>query len=222
MTAPAGPVRPDAEAALSPARIEAIVAARTVALARRGAAAAALPTRRLLLCRSGPEHLGLPLEAVAEVFAFRPCTPVPGAPPALVGLTGRGGVLVSVLDLARALGLPSGEAEAGGPGDGAAHVVLLRREAPRIGLKVDRVLAVVDAVVEAAGPATGAAPAGGLGTAPVAGYAREAADHARRDAGPPVGPSPPGGGAPGGFAVLDLPGLLHPFLPGPRPPPGAA
>ena len=185
----AGPALPG-EAALSAARIEEILDARTRGLAARGTAPEARPTRGLLLCRAGREAVALPLEGVAEVFPFRPCTPVPGAPAALVGLTGRGGLLVSVVELATALGAPPAEGAAG-------HVVVLRRDGPRIGLKVDRVLAVADAVVEPA--------AEGLGRRAVAGYARAAAQ----------GSDDPGSG----FAVIDLPALLAPLLAPTRPGP---
>ncbi|RVU21551.1 chemotaxis protein CheW [Methylobacterium oryzihabitans] len=175
-----GPVRPDAESALGPERVAALLDERTARLARRGAAAPAVPTRRVLLCRAGPELFGLPLEAVAEVSAARPCTPVPGAPPALVGLSGRNGVLVSVLDLAACLGLAAGTAEAG-------HVVLLRREAPRIALRVARALGAVEATAD---EAAGRAPRHGI-----AGHARAGGE---------------------GLALLDLDALLRPYLAGAR------
>ncbi|MET7243216.1 chemotaxis protein CheW [Methylobacterium sp. EM32] len=180
--AQAGPTLPG-EAALSAARIEEILEARTRSLAARGTAPEARPTRSLLVCRAGAETVGLPLESVAEVFPFRPCTPVPGAPTALVGLTGRGGTLVSVVDLAVALGA------APAPSEGiTGHVVTLRRDGPRIGLKVERVLSVAEAVVETEG----------LGRRAVAGYARAASQASR--------PEPDDSGS--GFAVIDLPSLL--------------
>ncbi|KMO24239.1 chemotaxis protein CheW, partial [Methylobacterium aquaticum] len=138
----AGPALPG-EAALTAARIDAILDARTRSLATRGTAPETQPTRSLLVCRTGAETVGLPLDGVAEVFPFRPCTPVPGAPASLVGLTGRGGILVSVVDLAVALGTAPAP-----PEDAAGHVVTLRRDGPRIGLRVDRVLSVTEAVVE--------------------------------------------------------------------------
>ncbi|WP_288588565.1 chemotaxis protein CheW [uncultured Methylobacterium sp.] len=185
--AAAGPALPG-EADLDAARIDAILDARTRALAARVAAAPARPTRALLLCRAGTERVGLPLEAVAEVFPFRPCTPVPGAPAALIGLTGRGGLLVSVLDLATALGQPSGaRPEAAG-----GHVVVLRRDGPRIGLRVERVLAVTDAVVEAEG----------LGRRAVAGYVDAAPTGSRRESDK----------TDAGFAVIDVSALLAPLL----------
>jgi purine-binding chemotaxis protein CheW len=196
----AGPALPG-EAALSAARIEEILDARTRNLAARGSAPEARATRSLLLCRAGREAVALPLEGVAEVFPFRPCTPVPGAPAALVGLTGRGGLLVSVVDLAVALGTPPASPAEGGVG----HVVVLRRDGPRVGLKVDRVLAVADAVVEA--------EAEGLGRRAVAGYARAAAEVSDQGSGQES--DDPGSG----FAVIDVAALLAPLLAPTRPRP---
>ncbi|KMO42627.1 hypothetical protein VQ03_10385 [Methylobacterium tarhaniae] len=160
----------------------------------RGAAGGGGASRSLLVCRAGAETVGLPLEGVAEVFRFRPCTPVPGAPAALVGLTGRGGILVSVVDLATALGTAPAP-PAGADGQGPGHVVVLRRDGPRIGLRVERVLAVAEAAVETS--------AEGLGRRAVAGYARAAAQ----------GVDEPG------FAVIDLASLLAPLLAAGRPGP---
>jgi purine-binding chemotaxis protein CheW len=57
---------------------------------------------------------------------------VPDGPAALVGLFGRGGHLVSVIDLGTALGLATG-AEAGDR-----HLVVLRRSPLPVALRVDR------------------------------------------------------------------------------------
>ncbi|TNC13786.1 chemotaxis protein CheW [Methylobacterium terricola] len=181
--------------ALSAERIDAILDDRTRSLAARGATPEARPTRALLLCRAGTEAVGLPLEAVAEVFPFRPCTPVPGAPASLIGLTGRGGILISVVDLAAALGAATAPAAGGG------HVVVLRRDGPRIGLRVERVLAVADAALEAGSE--------GLGRRAVAGYARAA----------PSGSRPDANVTEAGFAVIDVPALLAPLLAAGRPSP---
>ncbi|GJE01677.1 chemotaxis protein CheW [Methylobacterium isbiliense] len=168
-----------ADEVLSPARIAALLDARSRRLAARGQALPETRARlRTLVCQAGAERFGLPVEAVAEVAPFRPCTPVPGAPPALLGLSGRGGVLLSVLDLAAALGLGAET-----PEDGRWHLVVLRRETPRIGLRVERALAVVDALVDEPS-----------GDRPVSGRARAGADD------------------PQGFPLVNLPALLRPFL----------
>ncbi|AWN48012.1 chemotaxis protein CheW [Methylobacterium terrae] len=206
-SSPAGPQAPG-EAALSAARIDEILDARTRALASRGAAPEVRATRALLLCRAGAETVGIGLEEVAEVFPFRPCTPVPGAPAALVGLTGRGGLLVSVVDLAAALGAAAAPGAA--PAEAApGHVVTLRRDGPRIGLKVDRVLSVAEAEVEA-GP-------DGLGRRAVAGYARAAPQSARQ--GSDQSSRRGSDRADAGFAVIDVAALLAPLLAGGRPNP---
>ncbi|WP_407525690.1 chemotaxis protein CheW [Methylobacterium oryzisoli] len=168
-----------ADEILSPARIAALLDARSRRLAARGQAAPETRARlRTLVCQAGAERFGLPVAAVAEVALFRPCTPVPGAPPALIGLSSRGGALLSVLDLAAALGL---DAEA--PEDGRWHLVVLRRDNPRIGLRVERALAVIDALVDEP-----------PGDRPVSGRALAGADD------------------PEGFPLVNLPALLRPFL----------
>ncbi|MGO4570424.1 chemotaxis protein CheW [Microvirga sp. 2TAF3] len=87
---------------------------------------------QVLICEAGRETYGLPIEAVAEVLPFRACLPIPDGPPALVGLFGRGGHLISVIDLGLALGIgPAAE-------NGSQHLVLLRRDPMRIALRVAR------------------------------------------------------------------------------------
>jgi purine-binding chemotaxis protein CheW len=100
-----------------------------------------------------------------------------------------------VVDLAVALG-----AAPAPPEESAAHVVVLRRAGPRIGLRVARVLSVAEAVVETLAE-------GGLGRRAVAGYARGASQVSR--------PEPDASG----FAVIDLASLLAPLLAAGRPGP---
>lgn len=188
-------------------RARALRAARTEALARRGRdRAAAFVTRAYLVCACGAERYGLPLESAAGVLPMRPCTPVPGAVPALVGLAAVSGRIVSVLDLARALGRP-------GPGAGpGGHLVTLRIGAVPVALAVDRVLGVAEVdlgALDVAGSqsaetdtdragtaeADPASPSsGGMGGAAVSGYA-------------------PAESEGGDFVVLDLPRLLRRVLP---------
>ncbi|SHJ80137.1 Chemotaxis signal transduction protein [Roseomonas rosea] len=111
---------------------------RTRQLARRGTAAPNLAAPVLLLAL-GEELFGLPLEGAAEVLPSEPPCPLPGSPPAVLGLRARVGRLHAVLDLAALLGLGS-QAGAG------EHDVLLRplAGAPagrRLALRVGRVLA---------------------------------------------------------------------------------
>jgi purine-binding chemotaxis protein CheW len=114
---------------------------RTERLARRtdrGAATVA-ETTRVLVCGVGQEYYGLPLDAIAEVLPFKAPVPVPGGPAALVGVIGLSGQLVSVIDLGAALGQSPALTEGVNQ-----HVVLLRRDQPRVALRVDRALGVED------------------------------------------------------------------------------
>lgn len=193
MSAQDGPPRDSRPAGANPR------AARAVALARRGAATA-VPDAGLdhLVCACGTERYGIPLTAVAQILPMRPCTPVPGAVPALLGVIALSGRIVGVLGLARALGRPEPA-----PADGGGHLVVLRGthqpqgqpvahltpQAQPVALAVDRVLGVASA------PASSAPDPDGLGNAAASGYAPAAA-----------------GGRPD-FVVLDLPRLLRGVLP---------
>lgn len=171
-------------------RARSLRAARTAALARRGAARAARPATDYLVCACGPEHYGLPLSAAAQVLPMRPCTPVPGAAPALIGLAALSGRMVGVLGLARALGRPAGD-----PGP-EGHLVVLKGTAQPVALAVDRVIGLArvdDAAVEPP------AAAGGMGGEAVSGYC-------------PADANAEGSGL-GAFVVLDLARLLRRALP---------
>ena len=170
-----------------PSRTAALRAERTAALARRGATArAAAPSTAYLVCACGTERFGLPLAAVARVLAARPCTPVPGAAPAILGLVALSGRIVSVVGLARALGRPGADVATGG------HLVVLRAGGTPTALAVDRVLGLAQL---AAGDAEGAD--GGFGSDAVSRYA----------------PADPGPSGLGDFVVIDLPQLLRRTLP---------
>jgi purine-binding chemotaxis protein CheW len=144
-------------------RAQQILDERTENLALRSrdsfAPAQALP--RALVCGSGRERFGIPVEAVAEVLPPQNTIPVPDGPPALVGLFGRGGRLVSVIDLALALGIEPAALD-----DNSHHIVLLRRDHPQVAFKVERAYAVADIM-----PLTGE-DAKGFRNDAVAGYAR--------------------------------------------------
>ena len=150
-------------------RIRQILDARTEGLAARkdAASAPAEALSRALVCGSGRERFGIPVEEVAEVLPAQKCVPVPDASPALIGLFGRGGRLVSVIDLATALGLEPATDDEG------QHFVLLRREQPQVALRVERAFAVSEIL-----PLTGAEAAGFRNDA-VTGYARPAAEIGR-------------------------------------------
>jgi purine-binding chemotaxis protein CheW len=170
-------------------RIQHILDDRTERLAARAQAhaAPAAEAPRVLACGAGREHFGIPIEAVAEVLPYRECVPVPDGPAALIGLFGRSGRLVSVIDLAMALGLEPAVAD-----EQPWHLVLLRGEHPQIALRVDQAIAVTD-IVPLAGE-----EAGGFRTEAVSGYARPGSGFADQDR---------------VLSVLDIARLLRPFLP---------
>ena len=169
-------------------RLQQILDERTENLAsRRKDAAPAQALPRALVCGSGRERFGIPVEAVAEVLPPQKYIPVPDGPPALVGLFGRGGRLVSVIDLALALGL-----EPAGGDDEDQHFVLLRREQPQVALRVERAHAVADILL-----LTGEEAAGFRSEA-VTGYARAQTGFADQD---------------DVLSLLDTERLLRPFLP---------
>ena len=174
-----------------------IKAERAVALARRSVAAAG-PEAGIdhLVCACGAERYGLPLAAVAQVLPMRPCTPMPGAVPALLGLMALSGRIVGVLGLARALGRPESPPEGEGHGDHPGHLVVLRgTQAQTVALAVDRVLGIAATPGSSAGTPDGADPAG-LGNAAASGYAPASAPDGRPD-----------------FVVIDLPRFLRRVLP---------
>jgi purine-binding chemotaxis protein CheW len=170
-------------------RMQQILDERTERLAARKAAATApaeaLP--RALVCGAGRERFGLPIGAVAEVLPSQNCMPVPDGPPALIGLFGRGGRLVSVIDLALALGL-----EATSSDDESSHFVLLRRDQPQVALRVERAYAVADIL-----PLTGDEAAGFRNDA-VTGYGKVQSGPDDQDE---------------TLSLLDTERLLRPFLP---------
>jgi purine-binding chemotaxis protein CheW len=168
-------------------RTRQILDERTERLAhRQDARAPEAEAPRVLVCDAGPERFGLPVAAVAEVLPARECMPVPGAPPALLGVFGRNGRLVSVIDLSAALGIgpPAGEASG--------HDVLLRRQQPQVALRVGRAHA-VSAIVPLAGH-----EGGGFRQEAVTGYARVQSGFADPER---------------ILSLLDVDALLRPFLP---------
>ncbi|MGU3539076.1 chemotaxis protein CheW [Methylobacterium sp. A54F] len=167
------------------ARVAALREARTQALARRGATAErAREGRAVLVCACGSERFGIPTGEVLRVLPLRACTPLPGAPPAILGIVALSGAIVTVVGLAAALGRPGAAAPEAG------HLLHLSGPVP-IALAVDRVLGTAQAGTEAAPGLDG------LGSAAVSGYA-------------PAGDEPSGLGD---FTVIDLTRLLRRYLP---------
>lgn len=165
-------------------RLDALRAERARALAGRRGAAAVVATRAYLVCACGPERFGLPLAQVAQVLPARPVTPLPGAPPAILGLIALSGRVVGLLALAPALG------RAGEPVLEGGHVVVARGTASPVAVSVDRVLGVAEIPESALDTAYVDA---GLSAEAVSGYA-------------PAGSGP---GAESAFVVIDLPRLVR-------------
>lgn len=177
---------------------------RATALARRGAAAGEAETGvDHLVCACGSERYGLPVTAVAQILPMRPCTPMPGAVPALIGLVALSGRIVGVLSLARALGRPDAAPD---PEADGGHLVVLRSAlshaqphhqglAQPLAFAVDRVLGIVRAAGSSAA-SSGIADPDGLGNEAASGYAPGATSDGRPD-----------------FVVIDLPRLLRRVLP---------
>jgi len=111
--------------------------------------------RRLLLFRSAGQTLAIDAAAAREILPVAPATRIPGASPAVRGLVNVRGLLVTLIDAARAMGFEA----APPPGGGA--VLLLDHKGRRVGLVVDEVLdlAVVDdAALDARGALPGVRP----------------------------------------------------------------
>jgi purine-binding chemotaxis protein CheW len=122
----------------------------------RNLASTVLPTevsaRRLVVFRLGDRSYAIELDAVREILRPRATTRLPGAPAAVLGLVNVRGRIVTVVDLATALGLRAAPA----PG-----AVMLVEHGPKlVGAAVDEVLEVQrapDPGAEPAGPAAAAA-----------------------------------------------------------------
>jgi purine-binding chemotaxis protein CheW len=120
-------------------RVQLILDERTERLARRSdrQAATTTDTIQVLVCGVGSERYGIPLAVIAEVLPDQTYVPVLDAPPALVGVLGRSNHLVSVIDLGRALE-NGARSNTENPTSEEGHLVLLRRDSPRVALRVDR------------------------------------------------------------------------------------
>ncbi|WP_052343878.1 chemotaxis protein CheW [Kallotenue papyrolyticum] len=67
---------------------------------------ASIDALRLLIVVLADEQYALPVEQVREVLRWRTPTPVPGTPPALLGLIHHRGAILPVVDARHVLGLP--------------------------------------------------------------------------------------------------------------------
>lgn len=169
-------------------RIRQILDERTERLASRAPQNAPMAEpAQVLICGAGRERCGIPIEAVTKVLPFRDCVPVPDGPPALVGILGHGGHVVSVINLGMALGLNPISPDTEGQ-----HLVMLRREQPRVALQVERAYGVSPVSPLAA------EERGGLRSDFVIGHAEAISGFADRER---------------VLSLIDLDRLLRPFLP---------
>jgi len=86
---------------------------------------------RVCLLTLGGEVYAVDLRHVREVFEVDVITPVPGMPPALVGVTNVRGAVIPVMDLRRMLNLPTA-----GP---AQYAVIIKHGNHQVGVLVERV-----------------------------------------------------------------------------------
>lgn len=119
------------ERALEPGeeRVREVWRERAAALAARSSTSERETGEPVLGFALGEESLAVPLRLLAEVLPAGPCALVPGAPPEVLGLLGRRGGILPVLDLAALVGLPS----AGAPAEG--YLLVLRDR--ELALRVD-------------------------------------------------------------------------------------
>ncbi|MBB5694617.1 chemotaxis protein CheW [Muricoccus pecuniae] len=209
---------PESLGTLGEARAARLMEERARRLAARGAAAPAVTAAPVLLVALGGETFGLPLDGVAEVLPAEPPCPLPGSPPAVLGLRARAGRVHTLLDLAALLGLPLGAA--------GAHDVLLR---PLPGFPAGRRLALrVGRALSAASPLPlpperaptrpdGAVAFHAALAAPTLSPASGAVALAASGLAAPAAPSAPDAAEGARVAVLDLARLLRP-LATPSPP----
>ena len=155
------------------ARLEEVYRRRTLELASRleqvGPAAGMFPVLAFTL---GSERYGFALAALAGVLPLTRWTPVPGAPPELLGVINHRGRICSVLDLACLLGLPPSTTLAH-----AAYVLLLRNPGREVGLRVDGIEAIRKVASSDLMPLGDLAPQGAAQAQPGASFA----EHRTRD-----------------------------------------
>jgi chemotaxis signal transduction protein len=116
-----------------PARALAIMRQRTIQLAaapvQRGRISA---STEFLVFRAAGGRFALGLVALREIVTMPPITGVPGAAEAVCGVMSWRGEFVTVFDLAPSLGLATHDGDA-------AYAIILRKDAPRIALAIERV-----------------------------------------------------------------------------------
>lgn len=195
------------KSAMSENRVRALLEARSQALARRGRSQVSTGVRRpFLLCRAGGQPIALPLSETGGVIADTPSTPVPAAPPAMLGIIALSGVIVTVLDLARAVGL-EGEVE----GKEQRHLVRLRGRNAAVALSVQRALGVCLIETARIEQREGGLRLDGIAGEPASPHAvifghEAVSGYAPRGSGAPVGIED-------GFCIVDPARLLRRYIP---------
>jgi purine-binding chemotaxis protein CheW len=130
---PAEPRGPAAEAAPEPAASPSPSGAATEAAAEFSSDSG----EKLLIFDLASEKYAIPIHDIAQIIDLPPVTHVPNAPVFLAGIFSLRGRIVSVIDVARRLGIASSAQEA-------PKVVVLDLGADHFGLLVDRIDQVVD------------------------------------------------------------------------------
>lgn len=87
---------------------------------------------RVCLLTLGGEVYAVDLRNVREVFQVDTITPVPGMPPALVGVTNVRGAVIPIMDLRRMLGVPTA-------GPAPQYAVIIKHGNHQVGVLVERV-----------------------------------------------------------------------------------
>lgn len=105
---------------------------------------------RCVVFKCADRRFGVPLESVTEITAPRPFTRLPGAGPAVCGLVGIRGTVVTVLDLGVLL---AGAASGALPDH---RLLLLEVDGRRIGAAVDQVVEIVSTPLQPGGPVAAA------------------------------------------------------------------
>jgi purine-binding chemotaxis protein CheW len=117
---------------LSPQRAWEVLEERARALARVPAAVAgAAEGIEVVTFALAGEEYAVPTRCVREVVRTADYTPLPGAPPFLLGVLNLRGDILALVDLCALLGLPGG-----GPAD-RAHILVLGEDRPEFGVLAD-------------------------------------------------------------------------------------
>jgi len=116
----------------------ALLIARATDLARRGPAAITGEVLNLVAFRAGAGSFAIETRYVRDVIRLRQLSPVPGAPPAVLGVTTHQGEIIAVVDILRVLGIDAVQLR------DAHWLILLGGGAVEYGVTADEILGSVD------------------------------------------------------------------------------